>query len=149
MDIDDILAEIIDDIADGKERDLAYYCSKYPDYKDIIEEKLRIAHFIKRNLSAEDLSGKTLGEYYLIREIGRGGMGIVYLAIHSRLSRLTAIKVLPSHFLADKQALKNFQEEAKIIAKFNHPNPHLLLRCCNSFSRGLQSALSIGKLTIG
>lgn len=122
MDFDNLLLQILDEFIEGKKVDIDNYCKKYPQYKDAILSKFRTAEFIKKNLREEDLSGKKLGEYIILQELGRGGMGIVFLGIHPALSRLTAIKVLPPSFAQDKEALKNFQEEAKIIAKFNHPN---------------------------
>jgi len=122
MNFDEVLIEILNEFAEGKNIDVEKYCLKYPQYKDSIISKLKIAEYIKNDLEEEDLSGKKLNEYIILKELGRGGMGIVFLAIHSELSRLTAIKILPSSISNDKEALKKFQEEAKIIAKFNHPN---------------------------
>ena len=122
MELDDILLEIFNKFIDGEKVNIEEYCKKYPQYKDSILSKLRIAEFIRKDLKEEDLSGKKLGEYTILQELGRGGMGIVFLGIHPALSRLTAIKVLPPTFAQDKEALQNFQEEAKTIAKFNHPN---------------------------
>jgi serine/threonine protein kinase len=122
MDFDTILLEILDRFIDGKSVDINEYCLKYPDHKDAILTKFRAAEFIKKSFKDEDFSGKKLGDYLILQELGRGGMGIVLLGIQPALSRLTAIKVLPPNFSADKDTLKNFQEEAKTIAKFSHPN---------------------------
>lgn len=122
MNFDDVLLEILDKFIDGKGIDINSYCQKYPEYRDAILAKFRAAEFIKKSFKDEDLSGKTLGDYLILQEIGRGGMGIVFLGIQPTLSRLTAIKVLSPNFSLDKDVLTNFQEEAKMIAKFNHPN---------------------------
>lgn len=122
MSFDDLLLEILDKFIENGRVDIEEYCKKYPQYKDALLDKFRTAEFIRKNLREEDLSGKKLGEYLILQELGRGGMGIVFLGIQPALSRLTAIKVLPPSFAQDKDALRNFQEEAKIIAKFNHPN---------------------------
>lgn len=119
---EDILLEIIGKLAEGKQVDIEDYCNKYPQYRDALLAKFRTAEFLRKNFHEEDLTGKKLGEYLILQELGRGNMGIVFLGIHPALSRLTAIKVLPPHFIYDKEALRHFQEEAKTIAKFNHPN---------------------------
>src|ERR1700732_39029 len=68
------------------------------------------------------LSGKRLGPYEILSAIGAGGMGEVYRAKDSRLNRVVAIKVLPSH-LADSSELKErFEREARTIASLNHPH---------------------------
>ncbi len=122
MNLDDIILEIIEQHSVDKQFDIEEYCKKYPEYRNDIINKLSVANFLKHNLGEEDFSGKKLGEYVILQEIGRGGMGIVFLGIHLGLSRLTALKILPPAFVADKESLDNFQNEAKLIAKFNHPN---------------------------
>jgi serine/threonine protein kinase len=122
MEFDDIFLEILNEYIKGNKSILEKYINKYPRYKERILSKIQTAEFIKNNLKEEDLSGKKLGNYIILEELGRGGMGIVFLAIHPGLSRLTAVKVLPPSFVADQEALDNFKNEAKIIAKFNHPN---------------------------
>jgi tetratricopeptide (TPR) repeat protein/predicted Ser/Thr protein kinase len=63
-----------------------------------------------------------LGKYQIIEEIGRGGMAIVYKAVHPRLKRDVAIKVLPSQFTFDDQFVSRFHQEASAAAKLRHPN---------------------------
>lgn len=62
-----------------------------------------------------------IGPYQIQRELGRGGMGEVYLALDSRLDRQVAIKALPAHLSADPDRLARFQREAKVLASLNHP----------------------------
>lgn len=122
MNLDGIVLEMLDGLAQNKEVDIEKYCNTYPAYRDQILAKFKTAEFIKQNFQEQDLSDKKIGDYIILQELGRGGMGIVFLAIHPVLSRLTAIKILPPSFSADKETFIKFQEEAKIIAKFNHPN---------------------------
>lgn len=122
MEFDNILLEILDEFIDGKKVDIEEYCKRYPDHREAILSKFQTAEFLKKNFHEEDLSGKQLGEYMILQELGRGGMGIVFLGIHPALSRLSAIKILSPSFSHDKESLKNFEEEAKTIAKFSHPN---------------------------
>jgi eukaryotic-like serine/threonine-protein kinase len=67
-------------------------------------------------------AGTSLGPYEVLREIGRGGMGIVYLANDTRLDRQVAIKALPEHLANDPDRLGRFEREAKTLASLNHPN---------------------------
>ncbi len=63
-----------------------------------------------------------LGEYRIVREIGRGGMGVVYEAEQESLGRRVALKVLPSHLLADAKQVRRFQREARSAARLHHTN---------------------------
>jgi serine/threonine-protein kinase len=68
------------------------------------------------------LPGRRLGPYEVLSAIGAGGMGEVYKARDTRLDRIVAIKVLPTH-LADRAELRErFEREAKTIASLNHPH---------------------------
>ena len=67
-------------------------------------------------------AGSTLGPYSIDREIGRGGMGVVYLALDTRLDRAVAIKMLPDHLADDPDRLARFEREARTLATLNHPN---------------------------
>jgi tetratricopeptide (TPR) repeat protein len=62
------------------------------------------------------------GRYRVIRELGRGGMGVVYLARDTVLERDVAFKVLPEELRGNPNALRNFMREAKAAAQLNHPH---------------------------
>ena len=63
-----------------------------------------------------------IGPYDVVRELGRGGMGVVYLATDTRLDRQVAIKALPAELASDPARLERFEREAKTLASLNHPN---------------------------
>src|SRR5438552_15492906 len=63
-----------------------------------------------------------IGAYPIERELGRGGMGIVFLGRDVRLGRAVAIKVLPEVFANDPERLARFEREAKLLAALLHPN---------------------------
>lgn len=69
-----------------------------------------------------DLTGKTLGEFQILRRLGKGGMAEVYLADQTTLQRQVAIKVLRPEFLADATYVKRFRHEATAAGGLNHPN---------------------------
>ena len=62
------------------------------------------------------------GRYEIIRELGKGGMGEVYLAQDTNLKRQVAIKVLPRQFALNKERLARFEREARVLASLNNPN---------------------------
>jgi serine/threonine-protein kinase len=66
--------------------------------------------------------GDRLGDFEVIREIGRGGMGAVYLANQVSLGRVVALKVLPGHLAGDPQTAARFAQEARSMAQLGHPN---------------------------
>jgi serine/threonine-protein kinase len=65
---------------------------------------------------------ETLSHYSIIKKLGAGGMGEVYLAQDTKLDRDVAIKLLPPQLVADEQARKRLLREAKAAAKLDHPN---------------------------
>jgi serine/threonine-protein kinase len=69
-----------------------------------------------------DLTGRTLGDFQILRRIGTGGMGQVYLARQLSLKREVALKLLRGELNANLTALARFQAEAQAVAKLNHPN---------------------------
>jgi tetratricopeptide (TPR) repeat protein len=68
------------------------------------------------------VGARSLRRYEIVRELGRGGMGVVYLARDSVLEREVAYKVLPEGLRNNPNALKNFLREAKAAAQLNHPS---------------------------
>jgi len=69
-----------------------------------------------------DFQGAVAGRYSLERELGRGGMGVVYLAREVRLDRPVAIKLLPPSKASDPKLRERFLREARTAAKLSHPN---------------------------
>jgi len=66
--------------------------------------------------------GAQIGQFRIEREIGRGAMGIVYLAHDAKLNRQVAIKSLATEILASPKARSRFSREARMLASLNHPN---------------------------
>ena len=71
---------------------------------------------------APDLVGKTVGHYGILKQLGAGGMGVVYLATDLRMNRKVALKLLPYYFNGNEQRVRRFQQEAKAVLALNHPN---------------------------
>ncbi len=85
-------------------------------------ERGALTRFQAEMLLAGRTSGFVLGQYRILDEIGRGGMGRVFKALHVTMHRPVAIKVLSSKFLKTERAHKLFQREVRAAAKLVHPN---------------------------
>ena len=115
------LGEFTDLVGSGEEVDTGEFLARYPDLAPRLEEAIRTL----RRLGPYENPGAPeshLGDYRILREIGRGGMGIVHEALQLSLERRVALKVLPASLLVDPKAVTRFQREARIAAKLHHDN---------------------------
>jgi WD40 repeat protein/serine/threonine protein kinase len=120
----------------GERPPLSEYTEKYPALAEQIRELFPALVAIEQfGTGAEQATGsfaaqpgaadpipKRLGDYNILREIGRGGMGIVYEAVQESLGRHVALKVLPQHQLRDGTQLERFRREARAAAMLHHTN---------------------------
>jgi serine/threonine protein kinase len=67
-------------------------------------------------------SGTRLGSYEIVGALGSGGMGEVYRARDTRLSRDVAVKILPADVASNQDRLHRFEQEAQSASSLNHPN---------------------------
>lgn len=70
----------------------------------------------------EDLTGKRLGPYQIVAPLGHGGMAAVYKAYQPAMDRYVALKILPKQLALDPEFVGRFEQEAKVIAKLQHPH---------------------------
>jgi eukaryotic-like serine/threonine-protein kinase len=68
------------------------------------------------------IAGRKIGDYELLHELGRGGMGIVFKAREIALNRIVALKMIRAGALATADDLRRFQREAMLVARLDHPN---------------------------
>lgn len=131
IDLDRIAEEFSHAIREGNAPDIEEYVSQYPEDKDHIRELLKSISLIevmkrKNTPVVETVASQPpltqLDDYKIISEIGRGGMGIVFEAIHQSLGRKVAIKVLANNLLGDTKHLTRFRREARAAAKLRHTN---------------------------
>ena len=93
----------------------------------------------------------TLGDYRIVRELGRGGMGVVYEAEQLSLGRTVALKVLPFAGMLDERQLIRFKNEARAAATLDHPNivPIQTVGCergVHFFAMGLIEGYSLARV---
>jgi predicted Ser/Thr protein kinase len=81
----------------------------------------RVAHLLEEQEGAFE-PGALVGPYTIVREIGRGGMGRVYLATDARLGRTVALKALPPALTRDPLRRERLRREARAAASLSHPN---------------------------
>ena len=66
--------------------------------------------------------GQLVGHYRIERQLGAGGMGVVYLARDTRLGRPVTLKLLPARYTQNRERMRRFQQEARAASALNHPN---------------------------
>ena len=134
--LDEIVADFTRQTRAGKAPEISTYKRKHPAFADEIEDLLSSVAMIEglkaetrdpqsdaSSLKNADLSGtKQLGDYILIREVGRGGMGVVFEAVHQSLGRRVALKVMLEHELESEKQIARFRREAQAAAKLHHTN---------------------------
>jgi serine/threonine protein kinase/WD40 repeat protein/tetratricopeptide (TPR) repeat protein len=121
----------------GERPPLSEYADRHPELaaeiRDLFPALVRIEHFkpaagdltgayVPQSGPAEDPTPERLGEYRLLRQVGSGGMGVVYEAEQESLGRHVALKVLPRQALLKATYLERFRREAKAAAKLHHTN---------------------------
>ena len=144
---DVLLADLIDEIMQKQRRgepvSLADYAAEYPDHVQQLQELLpalralddlsqsscrdggsrsRAPGEASREGEEKAFRGGTLGDFRILGEIGRGGMGVVYEAEQISLHRRVALKILPFAAVLDPRHLQRFKNEAVAAASLKHPS---------------------------
>lgn len=135
--LDRLAAEFVDRYRRGECPPIAEYANRYPELADEIRDlfptiaqmeglKVQIEHDQQpspvRGMIAGHVPMSQLGDFRIIREIGRGGMGVVYEAEQMSLGRRVAIKALPLLSVSQPELVKRFQREARTAARLHHTN---------------------------
>ena len=131
--IDALADEFIERLRRGEQPTIGEYARKHPQHADEIRELFPTIASMERLKFDNDrtASGKAtlgpikieqLGDFQIVRELGRGGMGVVFEAVEQSLQRHVAVKVLPQHALIDAKQLRRFEREARAAAGLHHTN---------------------------
>jgi serine/threonine protein kinase/WD40 repeat protein len=132
--IEELAEEFLERYRGGERRSVDDYAVRYPELAERIRKLFPTLLMMERArpspLERVPRSEGTraerriehLGDYRILRELGRGGMGIVYEAEQESLGRHVALKVLPGHSVLDARHLERFRREAKTAARLHHTN---------------------------
>ena len=118
-------ASFLDEVCDGDKivrREVESLLASYDESESFMEKPavVEVAEIFRQVKNLEP--GKSFGHYEIIRQIGAGGMGEVYLAKDSKLDRQVAFKILSEKFSRHESNLNRFIQEAKAASALNHPN---------------------------
>src|SRR5262249_28357245 len=130
---DELAEEFAERYRRGERPSLQEYIDRFPEMADQIREMFPALVAVEQ--ADDDARGEItaaaapltrrpsqIGDYRIVREIGRGGMGVVYEADQLSLGRRVALKVLPSHVVGDAKTQERFLREAKAAARLHHTN---------------------------
>jgi hypothetical protein len=119
-----ILDQYLANLQAGGAPDRGQLLAEHPALAAQLEACLAGIEFIHRatRTVAADEAPTQLGEFRILRELGRGGMGVVYEAEQTSLRRRVALKVLRFGVVADPEAMERFQREAETVARLHHTN---------------------------
>ena len=123
---------LLADLRAGRQPDVAALARRYPHLADELEDHVaQLAAILRCSPTPTEVppvSGpdeqlpRQLGDFRIVREVGRGGMGVVYEAEQISLGRRVALKVLPFAAALDPRQLQRFQNEAQAAAQLHHPH---------------------------
>jgi serine/threonine protein kinase/tetratricopeptide (TPR) repeat protein len=130
--LDQIAEEFSEEIRRGLKPTIADYLKRYPDPSGQLRNLLASVAMIEglksesskavAKTAPELMKLSQLDDYSIVREIGRGGMGVVFEAIHQSLGRRVAVKVLARDCVGDTKNLVRFRREARAAARLRHSN---------------------------
>lgn len=132
--LDALVEEFTRRLRAGEHPAIAEFQQRHPELSDEIDELLSSVAMIEQLKSDSNHQSqkadrmarlgnlKHLGGYQIIRELGRGGMGVVFEGIHETLGRRVAIKVMPTPLVDGEKHVARFRQEARSAAKLHHTN---------------------------
>lgn len=130
-----LLDEYLAELQAGRRPDRQKLLTEHPDLAMQLEQCLSGIEFIHQAsvVRPASESPEQLGDFRIVREVGRGGMGVVYEAEQVTLKRRVALKVLRYGAASDSEAMKRFQREAETVATLHHTNivPIFAIGCAN------------------
>ena len=119
--LEDIQDEILDEIHAGGPVDREALLAAHPEHAEALQAFLSLLDVVEGAGEEGGVPPASLGEFRILREIGRGGMGVVYEAEQTSLKRRVALKVLPPALRLDARLVGRFQREAEAAGRLRHP----------------------------
>lgn len=124
--LEEVLDQYLAELAAGESPDQQSYLRAHPELADALKGVFKTLEFVEatsRSLSASALEAdQVLGDFRIVKEIGRGGMGVVYEAVQTSLDRRVALKILPSTAVLSDTASERFNREAATAGRLHHTN---------------------------
>ncbi|MHC5211489.1 MAG: serine/threonine-protein kinase [Planctomycetota bacterium] len=120
--LEDIQDEILNRLHAGEPVDRDALLAEHAEHAAALKRFFALVDVIETPPDADAATPSRLGEFEILREIGRGGMGVVYEARQASLNRRVALKVLPPSLRRDMRLLTRFQREAEAAGRLRHPN---------------------------
>jgi tRNA A-37 threonylcarbamoyl transferase component Bud32 len=120
--LEDVQDEVLDRLHAGEPVDRDAVLAAHPGHADALRRFFTLLDVIETPEDGELAAPSRLGEFEILRELGRGGMGVVYEARQASLNRRVALKVLPPALRRDRRLLTRFQREAEAAGRLRHPN---------------------------
>ncbi len=115
-----VLDQYLDDLKHNRQPSREALLAKHPALADQLEACLAGLEFLHGTEHSTPEKFTQLGDFRIIREVGRGGMGAVFEAEQLSLGRRVALKVLRFGGVSDREAIERFQREAETVAKLHH-----------------------------
>lgn len=122
MNLEDIQDRIVEQLQEGEPIDRDALLTTHQEHADALRQFFGVLDIVEADAPGEEDVPSSLGEFRIVREIGRGGMGIVFEAEQTSLKRRVALKVLPTALRSDRRLLSRFRREAEAAARLRHPN---------------------------
>ena len=127
-----LISQVADDYVQrlerGQQPEIEEYAGRHPQIAAVLRQVLPALALLRRSgPAATDSPDEVqpegpLGDYRIVREVGRGGMGVVYEAVQISLGRRVALKILPLAGALDPKQLQRFKNEARAAAQLHHPH---------------------------
>ncbi len=135
--IEEAVQQFVDAQLQDREPDIDQFVKQYPELQHRLRQRILNIQKIDRlfdsiaqvdendfedTVTGHELVGRKIGGFEIVDLIGRGGMGVVYLAHDTKLDRSVAIKSIPAKLADGSTARRRLYREAKLLASLNHPN---------------------------
>ena len=131
--VESIASEYADAVRQGKNLSVDAIAEANPEHESELRELLPLITHLERARQTQQQRPaglatlgasrpEQLGDFQLVRQIGRGGMGVVFEAVQQSLGRRVALKVLPKTLLSNDEQLRRFEHEARTAAALHHTN---------------------------